>query len=86
MPNFAAGASGGFLSCFASNFVLYWVYHFFVGAYFEMFKEIKADYVIFGHEHVPGVFCKGKKNYDKREVAAEKDAKRNIERSIKERY
>ena len=30
--------------------------------------------------------CKGKKNYDKREVAAEKDAKRNIERSIKERY
>jgi predicted phosphodiesterase len=32
-------------------------------AYFEMFKEIKADYVIFGHEHVPGVFCKGKKNF-----------------------
>ena len=30
--------------------------------------------------------CKGKKNYDKREVAAEKDAKRNIERSMKERY
>ena len=30
--------------------------------------------------------CKGKKNYDKREVAAEKHAKRNIERSIKERY
>ena len=30
--------------------------------------------------------CKGKKNYDKRDVAAEKDAKRNIERSIKERY
>ena len=30
--------------------------------------------------------CQGKKNYDKREVAAEKDAKRNIERSMKERY
>ena len=30
--------------------------------------------------------CKGKKNYDKRDVAAEKDAKRNIERSMKERY
>ncbi len=30
--------------------------------------------------------CKGKKLYDKREVAAEKDAKRSIERSVKERY
>ena len=30
--------------------------------------------------------CKGKKLYDKREVAAEKDAKRNMERSFKERY
>lgn len=30
--------------------------------------------------------CKGKKNYDKREAAAKKDAQRNIERAIKERY
>lgn len=30
--------------------------------------------------------CKGKKNYDKRETAAKKDAKRDIERSMKERY
>ena len=30
--------------------------------------------------------CKGKKLYDKREVQAEKDAKRNIERAFKERY
>ena len=28
--------------------------------------------------------CKGKKNYDKRETAAKRDAERNIERSIKE--
>ncbi|HZJ77684.1 MAG TPA: SsrA-binding protein SmpB [Clostridia bacterium] len=27
--------------------------------------------------------CKGKKNYDKRETAARKDAKRNVERAIK---
>lgn len=30
--------------------------------------------------------CKGKKNYDKRETAAKRDAKRDIERSLKERY
>ena len=30
--------------------------------------------------------CKGKKLYDKREVAAQKDAHRAIERTIKERY
>lgn len=30
--------------------------------------------------------CKGKKLYDKREVQVEKDAKRNIDRAIKERY
>ena len=29
--------------------------------------------------------CKGKKNYDKREAMAARDAKRDIERSIKER-
>ena len=30
--------------------------------------------------------CKGKKNYDKRADIAEKDAKRNIERAMKEKY
>ena len=30
--------------------------------------------------------CKGKKLYDKRDVQAEKDANRNIERAMKERY
>lgn len=30
--------------------------------------------------------CKGKKNYDKRDVAAQKEAQRHIEREIKERY
>ena len=29
--------------------------------------------------------CKGKKNYDKRETAAQRDAKRSVERSIKGR-
>ena len=29
--------------------------------------------------------CKGKKNYDKRHVSAEKDAKRDIDRAMKER-
>lgn len=30
--------------------------------------------------------CKGKKMYDKRDVAAQKDAARNIERAMKERF
>lgn len=30
--------------------------------------------------------CKGKKNYDKREAMAQKDARRNIEREMKERF
>ena len=30
--------------------------------------------------------CKGKKNYDKRQAMAEKDAKREMERASKERY
>lgn len=30
--------------------------------------------------------CKGKKNYDKREVEAQKTAMRNMDRAIKERY
>jgi SsrA-binding protein len=30
--------------------------------------------------------CKGKKNYDKREDIARRDADRDIERAMKERY
>ena len=30
--------------------------------------------------------CKGKKLFDKRQAAAEKDAKRQIDRAMKERY
>ena len=30
--------------------------------------------------------CKGKKNYDKRDAAAQRDAKREIERTMKERH
>ena len=30
--------------------------------------------------------CKGKKLYDKRQSAAERDAKRQIDRAMKERY
>jgi SsrA-binding protein len=30
--------------------------------------------------------CKGKKNYDKREDMAKRDAKRDIERNMKERF
>ena len=30
--------------------------------------------------------CKGKKNYDKRQSMAEKDAKREMDRAVKERY
>ena len=30
--------------------------------------------------------CKGKKLYDKRQCAAERDAKREIDRAVKERY
>jgi len=38
-----------------------------------------------GRAKVKVGLCKGKKNYDKREVAAKKDAARNIERAMKER-
>ena len=30
--------------------------------------------------------CKGKKNYDKRDAAAQRDAKRQIDRAMRERY
>lgn len=39
-----------------------------------------------GRAKVKVGLCKGKKLYDKRYVAAKKDAARNIERAIKERY
>ena len=35
---------------------------------------------------VKGGLCKGKKLYDKRQAAAEKDAKRQMDRAMKERY
>ena len=35
---------------------------------------------------VKGGLCKGKKLYDKRQSAAERDAKRQIDRAMKERY
>ena len=43
-------------------------------------------YFLKGRAKLEVGLCKGKKLYDKREVAAEKDAKRNMERSFKERY
>ena len=38
------------------------------------------------HVQVKVGLCKGKKLYDKRQAAAERDAKRQIERAMKERY
>ena len=38
------------------------------------------------HVKVKVGLCKGKKLYDKRQAAAERDAKRQIERAMKERY
>ena len=43
-------------------------------------------YFLKGRAKLEVGLCKGKKLYDKREVAAEKDAKRNMERNFKERY
>ena len=40
-------------------------------------------YFVKGRAKINVGLCKGKKNYDKREVAAKKDAQRNIERAIK---
>ena len=42
-------------------------------------------YFVKGRAKVKVGLCKGKKNYDKREVAAKKDAARNIERAMKDR-
>lgn len=42
-------------------------------------------YFLNGRAKLEVGLCKGKKTYDKREALAQKDAKRDIERSIKER-
>ena len=43
-------------------------------------------YFLKGRAKIEVGLCKGKKNYDKRDVAAKKDAQREIERNFKERY
>ena len=43
-------------------------------------------YFLKGRAKLEVGLCKGKKNYDKRDVAAKKDAQREIERNFKERY
>lgn len=43
-------------------------------------------YFLNGRAKLEVGLCKGKKNYDKRDVAAKKDAQREIERNFKERY
>lgn len=42
-------------------------------------------YFLKGRAKLEVGLCKGKKNFDKRESAAKRDAKRNIERELKER-
>ena len=43
-------------------------------------------YFLKGRAKIEVGLCEGKKNYDKRDVAAKKDAQREIERNFKERY
>ena len=43
-------------------------------------------YFLKGRAKIEVGLCNGKKNYDKRDVAAKKDAQREIERNFKERY
>ncbi len=43
-------------------------------------------YFLKGRAKIEVGLCKGKKNYDKRDVTAKKDAQREIERNFKERY
>ena len=61
----------------------------------RLFGKVKQDgysliplsvYLKGGRVKVKVGLCKGKKLYDKRQAAAEKDAKRQMERAIKERY
>ena len=43
-------------------------------------------YFVKGRAKVLIGLCKGKKNYDKRDADAERQAKRDIDRAMKERY
>ena len=61
----------------------------------RLFGRVKQDgltliplsvYFLKGRAKMEVGLCKGKKNYDKREDIAKKDAKRDIERSFRERY
>ena len=61
----------------------------------RLFGKVKQDgyaliplsvYLKYGRVKVQVGLCKGKKLYDKRQAAAEKDAKRQIDRAMKERY
>ncbi len=61
----------------------------------KLFGTVKQDglsliplsvYLKKGRAKVKVGLCKGKKLYDKRDVAAKKDAARNIERAMKERF
>ncbi|MBQ8768085.1 MAG: SsrA-binding protein SmpB [Oscillospiraceae bacterium] len=61
----------------------------------RLYGKVKQDgysliplsvYLKRGRVKVKVGLCKGKKLYDKRQSAAEKDAKRQIERAMKERY
>ncbi len=61
----------------------------------KLFGTVKQDglsliplsvYFKKGRAKVKVGLCKGKKLYDKRDVAAKKDAARNIERAMKERF
>ena len=61
----------------------------------KLFGTVKQDglsliplsvYFKKGRAKIKVGLCKGKKLYDKRDVAAKKDAARNIERAMKERF
>ena len=61
----------------------------------KLFGKVKQDglsliplsvYLKKGRAKIKVGLCKGKKLYDKRDVAAKKDAARNIERAMKERF
>ncbi len=61
----------------------------------KLFGTVKQDglsliplsvYLKKGRAKIKVGLCKGKKLYDKRDVAAKKDAARNIERAMKERF
>lgn len=60
----------------------------------RLFAQVKQEgltliplsaYFLKGRVKIEVGLCKGKKNYDKRETAAKRDAKRDIERTMKSR-